>query len=95
MSNSSNSDSDSAPPSPSPHTDTELSTATEQERYRAAAYRRQSGQFYHQQHYGSFYLRMGAVGECPRRVKCLYHLLPQAFITLSVCLLVQPLASGV
>ncbi|XP_026271834.2 proton channel OtopLc-like isoform X2 [Frankliniella occidentalis] len=58
---SSNSDSDSAPPSPSPHTDTELSTATEQERYRAAAYRRQSGQFYHQQHYGSFYLRMGAV----------------------------------
>lgn len=64
ISNSSHSDSsDSAPPSPSPHTDTELSTATEQERYRAAAYRRQSGQFYHQQHYGSFYLRMGAVGK--------------------------------
>ncbi|XP_034248135.1 proton channel OtopLc-like isoform X2 [Thrips palmi] len=62
ISNSSHSDSsDSAPPSPSPHTDTEVSTATEQERYRAAAYRRQSGQFYHQQHYGSFYLRMGAV----------------------------------
>ncbi|KAJ1528070.1 hypothetical protein ONE63_007988 [Megalurothrips usitatus] len=67
MSNSLHSDSDcdsaANSPSPSPHTDTELSTATEQERerYRAAAHRRQSGQFYHHQHYGSFYLRMGAV----------------------------------
>jgi hypothetical protein len=59
---------------PQHHTDTELSTTATESRYHRSAEtgapaqsKREAhdDQVYQQQHYGSFYLRMGAVGKCP------------------------------